>query len=224
MESPPADYGHHRGLLLVPLVAALALYGLPLPAAAAGAPAAGRWTLVQGRVAVAAAGGGVARAARAGEALAVGDQVEAGDDGRAQLLFADETVMNLAPGTSIRLLQYAFDPASGRRSAVVAVAAGQARFIVAARKSSRFNVETPHAAVAVTAAADFVADLSPTLTTVAVLDGVASVKNVSKLIVPEIEVHPNESASVAAKAPPSPPGPLTPRQRKAYRTNARTAR
>ena len=180
----------------------------------------GTWTAVEGRVGVTGAGTDAARLARTGDIVAVGDILEARNDARAQLLLTDDTVVSLSPGASIRILQYAFDPASGRRTAVVKVNGGKARFIVAARTDSRFNVECSQAAAAVTAA-DFVTLVSPGETTVVVLDGNARVKNISNLVVAEVELWANQSTTVRAKTPPSHPAQITQQQRKEYRNDAR---
>jgi ferric-dicitrate binding protein FerR (iron transport regulator) len=205
-----------------PRLAGLLLLWLPLlPAPAfAAAAAAGKWTAVQGRVDVTRVGAGAPRPARPGDAVAVGDLLAAGSGARAQALLADDTVVNLSPGAAIRILQYAFDPASGRRTAVVKVLDGRARFIVAARKNSRFSVESPQAAIAA-AAADFVARVSPDETIVVVLDGSARVKNVSNLIVAEVELRANQSTGVTRKTAPSHPAQITTQQRKEYRDDAR---
>jgi len=183
--------------------------------------AVGKWTVVQGRVAVTAAGAGGTRLARTGDTIAVGDLLETGEDARAQALLADDTVVNLSSGTSARILQYSFDPAGGRRTAVVKLLGGKARFIVSARKSSRFNVESAQAAVAAVAAADFVALAAPAATTVAALDGGVRVKNVSNLIVAEYELWSNQTTVVRSGAAPSRPAPIAPQQRKDYRKDAR---
>ena len=205
-------------------VALLLLFALLLPASAfPAAGSAGTWTAVQGRVGVTTAGAAAPWPARTGDPIAVGDLLEASSDARAQLLLADDTVVHLSSGSAIRLLQYAFDPASGRRTAVVKVIDGKARFIVAARKNSRFNVESTQAAIAADAA-DFVALVSPGETTVVVLDGSARVKNISSLIVAEVELWANQSSGVRAKSAPSYPAQITQQQRKAYRNDARLVR
>jgi ferric-dicitrate binding protein FerR (iron transport regulator) len=177
--------------------------------------------VVQGRVAVTAAGAGGTRLARTGDTIAVGDLLETGEDARAQALLADDTVVNLSSGTSARILQYSFDPAGGRRTAVVKLLGGKARFIVSARKNSRFNIESAQAAVAAVAAADFVVLATPDATTVAALDGGVRVKNASNLIVAACDLWPNQTTVVRVGAAPSHPAPIVPQQRKDYRKDAR---
>jgi ferric-dicitrate binding protein FerR (iron transport regulator) len=194
---------------------------LPLPAVAAEGVA-GRWLEVQGRVSVATVGADLPRLAHEGDVIAVGELLEVAAGARAQALLADDTVVSLSPGTAIRILQYAFDPAGGRRTAVVKVIAGAARFIVAARKNSRFNVESPQATIAIPAA-DLVTLVSPAETTVVVLDGSARVKNISSLIVAGVELLANQSTGVRPNAAPSHPAQITPQQRKDYRRDGRSS-
>lgn len=181
---------------------------------------AGSWTVVQGSVAVTKAGAGGPQPARPGDAFAVGDLFETGDGARAQALLADDTVLNLSSGTSLRILHYAFDRASGRRTAVVKVLRGKARFVVSARKNSRFTVETDHAAVAATAA-DFVALVAPDATTVAALEGTVTVRNISKLVVADVDLWSNQTSVVQRGTVPSHPAPIAPQRRREYRRDAR---
>lgn len=195
---------------------------LPAPASCAEGVA-GRWTAVQGRVSVTRVGTEASRQARPEDALVVGDLLEAGADSRAQALLTDDSVVKLSPGTALRILQYSFEPASGRRTAVVKVVKGQVRLIVAARKNSRFNVESPQAGMAV-AAADFVAMVSVAETTIAVLEGSVRVKNISNLVVSEIDLWSNQSTVVREKSAPDHPVQITPVQRRRYRNDARDSR
>jgi len=203
------------------LLALLLGCALLLPARLCAVEAAGRWTVVQGRVAVTKAGAGGPRPARPGDAVAVGDFVETGQDGRAQALLADDTVMNLSSGTAVRILQYSFDPASGRRTAVVKISGGKARFVVSGRRNSRFTVESLQAVVAAAAAADFVTLVAPDATTVGALDGSVKVRNLSQLVVSEVDLWSNQTTVVSGGTAPSHPAPIAPQQRKEYRRDAR---
>ena len=205
-----------------PLPALLLLLALLPPGRSLSADqVAGRWTVVQGRVTATQVGAGDPLPARAGGGLAVGELLETGKDGRAQAILADDTVINLSTGTSARILQYSFDPASGRRTAVVKVSGGKARFVVSARKNSRFAVETAQAAAVAAAAADFVTLALPDVTTVASLDGGVKVRNISHLVVADIELWPNQTTVVSSGTAPSHPAPLAPGQRREYRRDAR---
>ena len=204
----------HRLFALVPLCLLL------LPQRGYGAEvAAGRWTVVAGRVAVTKIGADAPRLAAVGDTIAVGDLLETGADARAQALLADQTVVNLSSGTSLRLLQYSWDAANNRRTAVVKLLAGKARFIVPAHKDSRFNVESAQAALA-TGAGDFVALAAPQETVVAVLEGSVRVKNVSTFLVEKVDVRANQTSAVKDKTAPSYPSALPPAERKAYRRDA----
>jgi ferric-dicitrate binding protein FerR (iron transport regulator) len=189
-------------------------------AALASEGAAGRWTVVQGRVTVSRVGQETPVQASEGGAVAVGDLLETGKDGRAQALLADDTVVNLSSGTSLRILQYRWDAARDSRTAIVKVLGGKARFIVAGRAESLVSVETAQASISARAA-DFVTQLAPEETLVAVLDGGVSVKNGSALIVERVSVQANQASLVRSKAAPTDPASLTPQQRKAYHTDAR---
>ena len=177
--------------------------------------------MVQGRVMITKVGAADPRFARQGDAVAVGDLFETGKDARAQALLTDGTVVNLSTGTAARILQYSFDPASTRRTAVVKLAGGKARFIVPARKNSRFTVESVQAAATATAAADFVALVAPDATTVTALDGTVKVKNISDLVVGDVDLWSNQTTVVGARTAPAHPAPIVPQQRREYRRDAR---
>ena len=62
--------------------------------------------------------------AQAGEVLEVGDVIKTGPDGRAKLLFLDETVMVVGKSTVFKTESYAFDKRAGKYDAQFKVAEG----------------------------------------------------------------------------------------------------
>ena len=62
--------------------------------------------------------------AQAGEALLVGDVIKTGPDGRAKLLFADETVMVIGKSTVFKTESYIYDKKNGKYDAKFKVAEG----------------------------------------------------------------------------------------------------
>jgi ferric-dicitrate binding protein FerR (iron transport regulator) len=192
-----------------------------LPAAVAAAQGhAGKLTVVQGRVVVTRIGAETPGVAAQGAQIDVGDLLETGEDSRAQALLPDNTVLNVSTRTSVRILQYSWDPTQDRRTAVVKLQAGKVRFMVADRKDSRFAVETPEATVAAQVA-DFVAAASPGESRVAVLEGGVTLRSASKLIVEKVDLRTNQAAVVKSGAAPSYPVVVTAEERKGYRRDAR---
>lgn len=193
----------------------LALAQLPNEALCA-ADVTGTLTLLYGPVTIRKVGG-KEMSAEVGYKLSVGEVLSTGEKAGAQLVLTDDSTIELSSGTTLRVNQYAFDPERNRRTAVIKVLAGKARFVVfrARNNESRFKVEAGHASIAA-GVADFVADILPGETMVAVLDGSVNVKNKSNVTVGQVTLGSNQTTSVREKNPPSGPGIITHEQRRTY--------
>jgi len=175
-------------------------------------------TYTRGNVTIKRTGQEHPAAAHEKDRMAVGDVVLAGADSSAQITFPDEAFVTLAPNSSLRVNQYTYDPGQQRRTVVVKVLSGQARFLAykPLSEDSSLRVETGQALILTNIIADFVVSVSRRETEVAVLDKGVSVRNASPVVVGELGLGVNQRAVVKEKSPPAQPSIITPEQRKAY--------
>jgi len=174
-------------------------------------------TKIHGKVMINRSGLSQAIAAEKGSEIQVGDEVVTSEGASAQVAFSDETFINLAPISSIRVNQYSFDSLENRRTARVRVITGTARFVAfRPRADSLLYVESGSAAVRASSRVDFTLSLARKDATVAALDGNVRVKNVSALVVGTVSLGVNQRTVVREKQPPSQPGVITPIERKQY--------
>jgi hypothetical protein len=188
---------------------------------AADAPV-GRLILIDGTVTIKRTGIEKTVAAKEGDDISVTDILQTGKNSRAQIVFTDDSVVNMSSEAGLRVNQYVCDSANNRRNAVVKVLKGKARFVIYKYRSrdSGFRVETDKALVTADIA-DFVVAASPAETEVAVLDNNVSVKNISFLTVGVIRLGANQKTIVKEKTPPSQPSVITLQQRRAYSKDVR---
>lgn len=191
--------------------------GLLLPVGnsrAAGEPA-GAFVVVEGEVVVIKPGFDNAVPARTGDPVLVGEILKAGAGGKAKILLADESLLLIHPRSTLRLNQYAFDPAGSRRTARIQLLEGRGRFIVGRQRfqKSLFSVETAHAAIGA-GPADFTLEVAAEESSVAVIDGSVSAKNISNLIVGTANVQTNQRVVITGKSPPTQPEAITAGQRR----------
>ena len=142
-----------------------------------------------------------------GTAVRVGDIVQTGENGRGQVALTDESFFELNGGSSVRVNQYAFHEPENRRTAVVQVMEGQARFVVFRTRSggSRFRVETGTAAIDPDQLVDFVVQVWLNGTNIMALHKGVRVRNISSLYVGEYRVGENQKTMVHRNKPPSLP-------------------
>lgn len=91
-------------------------------------------------------------AAREGLALAEGDVLQTGADGRLGVILRDDTRLSLGPDTEIRLDRFAFAPLRGSLALVVWMARGVAAYVsgrIARLAPDAVRIETPVAIVGV---------------------------------------------------------------------------
>ena len=182
---------------------------------------AGIVTKVRGQVTARKTGDEKAAPLRARDDIAVGQILQAAKGSAAQLVLTDDSVIHLLPGTTLQVGQYTFSPDENRRSAVIKVIDGSARFIVYKRRSndSRFTVISDHARIGAWIS-DFFVMVSGNATEVANVGPSLGIENISRFTVGRVQLGTNQRAAVADKAPPSQPSTVTPEQRRKYLKDA----
>jgi len=144
-----------------------------------------------------------------GTPILVGDRLRTGPNDRAKIVFRDDSVLDLAPGTEMTLDTQVFDPANHRFEALLHLIHGKARAWVSEyyrQARSRYEVETP-TAVAGVRGTEFIALYNPT-TEVSEFVGLADQVEVSgKLAVmgPSAQVGPEFYTQVKKGRFPTPP-------------------
>lgn len=209
-------------LRFLPLV--LLLLMIPEGTLLAGDPVAGIISRVRGQVMVRKTGNDTITPLKAGDRILVGHFVESAKDSGAQLVFTDDSFVDVLPGTTLQVKQYEFlaDADINRRTAILKVSAGRAHFVVYKRRSpgSRFAVETDHVLVSA-GISDFFVNASPSETEIVNIGQSLSVKNVSSLTVGEVWLGSNQKSIVKEKTPPSQPATVPPEQRRRYVKDAK---
>jgi hypothetical protein len=204
----------HRFLLFL-----LLLVMMPDESLFAGDPVAGIITRVRGQVMVRKTGSETDSPLKVGDRIIVGHFVETAKDSGAQLVFTDDSFVDILPGTTLQVKQYEFlaDADINRRTAVIKVSTGRARFVVYKMRSrdSRFAVETDHALVSA-GKSDFFITASPSETEIVNIGQSLTVKNVSYLTVGEVVLGANQKTTVKEKTPPAQPATVPPELRRKY--------
>ena len=179
-------------------------------------PAIGTVTALRGTAFIKRPGAGDPLPARAGMPFHVGDVVETGSGSAVQLSLTDESFMNLAPGASVRVNQYSFDPATERRTMVIRVLDGKVRFVVFRPRQggSLFRIEAGNAIVTAGGLGDLVVQVSRGQADIAVLNYGLSVKNVQSFVIGTVNVGVNQRTVVKEKEPPTVPRVISPQERK----------
>ncbi|MFH1991801.1 MAG: FecR domain-containing protein, partial [Pseudomonadota bacterium] len=173
-------------------------------------------TKVQGRVTIKRTGTESITTLKTGDGISAGDLLDCARNSLAQLVFTDDSVVIVWPGAALRVNQYSYAPDINRRSAIIKVLGGQARFIVyKPRMNSRFVVQTEHVSLNISRH-DIVLMVSPTQTEIANIGSPLDVKNISALAVGTVRLDTNQQTVVKAKTPPSQPANVTSEQRRKY--------
>jgi len=182
---------------------------------------AGIVTKVRGQITARKTGEDKASTLRAGDAIVVGQIIQAAKGAAAQLVLTDDSVIHMLPGTTLQISQYTFSSGENRRSAVIKVIDGSARFVVYKRRSddSRFAVTSDHASIFAWVS-DFFVTVSGNETEVANVGPSLGVKNISQFTVGRVQLGTNQRSFIANKKPPSQPSTITPEQRRKYLKDA----
>jgi ferric-dicitrate binding protein FerR (iron transport regulator) len=90
-----------------------------------------------------------ARSLKTGDRVFQNENIETGADSRSQLLFRDETVLNVGPESRVTLDRFVYDPARGGSGAALSVARGALRFISGNMPSQSYEIRTPAGSIGV---------------------------------------------------------------------------
>lgn len=90
-----------------------------------------------------------ARTLKTGDRIFQNENIETGGDSRSQLLFRDETVLNVGPDSRVTLDRFVYDPARGGSAAAVSVTRGALRFISGNMPSQSYEIRTPAGSIGV---------------------------------------------------------------------------
>lgn len=90
-----------------------------------------------------------ARTLKTGDRIFQNENIETGADSRSQLLFRDETVLNVGPDSRVTLDRFVYDPARGGSGAAVSVTRGALRFISGNMPSQSYEIRTPAGSIGV---------------------------------------------------------------------------
>jgi hypothetical protein len=179
----------------------LTLAALPFGRAVAAAPPVGQVIATKG--AVFREAGGRREPAEKGMALAVGDVVVTAAGAKAKLLLNDGTIISLGENARLALAQY--QGSDNAYTTRLRVEEGAMRFLFQrALDLSRFEVET-ETAVAAVRGTQWVMDVKPGHTAVAMLRGVVAVRARGAPGGEVVLSEPGQGTDVRTGAPPTPP-------------------
>lgn len=168
-------------ILLATVIMALALLTSGLAIAAP----VGTFTKVEGKVDIFRPSEDAAAPVQAGDPVSLGDAIRTKRNGRAEIQFKDETVIQLAPETRITIDEYSYRGENTREKGLIGLFRGKMRAIVAklkavvvpvARTDASFNVKTP-TAIAGVKGTDFIIYYERGVTGVIFIDGEGFVYN-----------------------------------------------
>ena len=139
-------------LLLIPSIS------LADPVSMNGAGIVGSFSRIEGRVDILKAGATAAAPVKTGDDVAMGDIVRTKSDGKAEIIFKDESIIRIAPETRIEINEYILRQDNSRSSGILKLLRGKVRAVVSKAKSgiipvgfggSTFNINTPTAVAGV---------------------------------------------------------------------------
>jgi hypothetical protein len=156
--------------------------------------------------------GGTWQAATVGAPVFAGDRLRSAEGDQAKIVFRDDSVLDIGPGTDILLDTQVFDPAAHRYQSLLRLAKGKIRAWVSdyyREPRARYGVETP-TAVANVSGTELIALYVPASETTDVVALVGQIDVTGKLAVlgGGVQVGPRSYTSVQKGRFPSPPAPL----------------
>lgn len=128
-------------------VSVLGLVALTATGVSAAEPMIGRAGAVHNRVEGIV--GGAARPLVARDPLVRNQQVRTARDATAQLLFLDETSLNVGPGSDITLDRFVYDPGGARNDIALRATKGIFRFVSGSSDPRSYHLKTPVATIGV---------------------------------------------------------------------------
>ncbi len=158
--------------------------------------------------------GGAFTAAAVGATVQLGDELRTGPDGLLRVVFRDESVVDLANGTSLTVDTQVYDPAASRFSSLLKLATGKARALVGSlygTPGASYEIQTP-TAVAGVRGTTFLIEYDPArlATDVIGIDGRILVRSLTERLDDTVYVTANEATTVGRGLAPTRPEPVDP--------------
>lgn len=106
----------------------------------------GRMTYVEGRVDLFSPGSDKAAYVKEGSPVNVGDSIRVKSNSRAEVTFADKSVVRIAQNSKLDVSDYKLDDSNNRKTATLRLERGKMRTIIAKMKdAAEFRIDTPNA-------------------------------------------------------------------------------
>lgn len=158
-----------------------------------------------------------------GSKVSIGDIVRTGKTSSAQIVFLDDSFVNIWPDTSLQINQFLFDIISDTRKADLTILSGTVRIIAFKKRStsSLVRVVSKDALISAADPVDIGVSVMPSGTEIVSMKKSIRVKNISSLIIGEEIVHLNQKTFVNGGQPPSSAGTTTLAERKKYSADIR---
>ncbi len=183
----------------------IAMVILAVVPAALRAEVVGRLNQAEGRVDLLKGGKLPAVHVKVDDPVEIGDVLRTKTLSRAQITFMDNTIVTVAPESRLAVENYLFEPAQGKRNAVLKLFRGLAHLVV----SKIFKVEQPdfvvktHTAVLGVRGTDFGVRLHPNASTFLNFKGVTRVTNLFPEVAGSVELKDMQGTTVTRGLPPT---------------------
>jgi hypothetical protein len=141
-----------KGMSVMALVGLFLLFLASATSGAVNDQSIGSITAIEGEVYLSHKGDTAAFPAMLGDPIYLYDHIQTEEESRVQLLFKDESLLNLAENTYIQITEHIYSPEKNRRSSVFRIMMGKVRAIVGRYfrgAGSRYKVSTPTAIIGV---------------------------------------------------------------------------
>jgi hypothetical protein len=207
---------------LTVVLSLLALFLALSPQAAAAAV--GRFTQVEGRVDLLKGGKLPAISVKSEDPVELGDIVRTKSLSKAQLTFVDNSVVTISPESRLAIEQYLFDPAKGKRNAVLQLFQGLAYLVV----SKLHKVEEPdfvvktHTAIMGIRGTEVGIRLAPNSSTFLNFKGRTCVNNAYPEVAGTVCLNAMQGTAVQMGLPPTLPFEITAEDRKMFMNHLAT--
>lgn len=143
-----------------------------------------------------------------GASIRQNEVIETGRDSRSQIIFADETVLTVAPLSKVVLDEVVFDPAAQDGEFKVSVSVGVMRFISGAIAPSKYQIRTPTSIIGIRGTIFDLVVENTGATTVVLRSGALTISNLAN--VSQTVTQPGQASTVSSTgAAPTPPAPAS---------------
>jgi hypothetical protein len=206
-----------RGRAFLTVFTCLLVLGLALPPGAVAA-AVGRFTQVEGRVDLLKGGKLPAVPVKSEDPVELGDIVRTKSLSKAQLTFLDNSVVTISPESRLAIEEYLFDPAKGKRNAVLQLFQGLAYLVVTKLQQVQaqdFVVKT-HTAIMGIRGTEVGIRLGPNSSTFLNFQGSTSVNNAFPEVAGTVLLGAMQGTVVQMGLPPTLPFEITAEDRKMF--------